>query len=163
MDTHHVAGYLITFLVVSWLYGKATAGTAITREGVVVFRPALRLRIAISASAIGFSVASLYLLVVTHDFFYATMWAVFGIAAAAAYPPTITVDADAVAIVWWFGLRRAIPWNRVASIISKPRACTVTVMSGDRMKIIHRQVHVDRDRFVAECQRRSGLHVIEAR
>ena len=137
---------------------EAGVAHAEKRNGVLVFRAGLGMRLLIGGGILGFSA-----LIITHlgD---EDRWALAGIAAfvvlfCIVWPGTITItDSGVEQHIWWRRTVR-IPWTEITAIERSPNN-DYFVYGVKAQKIAFDRFHVDGFRFKSEVQRRAKLNEV---
>jgi hypothetical protein len=159
---------IITFAVLSWLFRSVSQAHAVERlsgaqTGVLVFGGSAAVRwtmIACTFILVGIGVAAF----VFDENRTEGMWiglgfALFGMTGVFAIPADIEISEQGISSKHWWGGAKSLRWQEVSGIsgtdVQKPvKVIGTNGTKGVRVKIVHTIMNVDRERFIAEVNKR---------
>jgi|GEM_PF-6964129 len=159
---------IVAFAVLSWLFRSVSRSRAVERPGVLVFggSPAVRwTMIACTVILVGIGAAAfLSDQNRTEGMWIGLGFAVFGMTGVFAIPADIEITDRGISSKRWWGAAKELRWPEVTEVSAagtedqKPfKVVGTSAATGGRVKIVHTIMNVDRERFIAEVNKRRAI------
>jgi len=156
---------IVTFAVLSWLLRSVSQSRAVERPGVLVFGGSAALRwtmIGCTVILVGIGAAAfLSDQNRTEGMWIGLCFALFGMTGVFAIPADIEITDQGISSRRWFGAAKSLSWAEVTEVSpadtpdQKPfKVVGTSAATGGKVKIVHTIMNVDRERFIAEVNKR---------
>ncbi len=159
--SNYIPAGLLTYTVVTGLIASARTTKAKLSGTTQIFDAKPSLKALGVLCIVGFSVASIYVLVTPpRSLFGSIVFALIAFSGFVAFPSSIFLTSDGVQQVKVWGKHIYFMWRNVAKIEFHKGSDTTVLTSRNGQRVVHTGFHVASEQFREECVRRSNAPLI---